>query len=47
MPFVELDQSPLNPEAGPARIYYREAGSGVPLVFLHGGWGYEIYPFDH
>ena len=29
---------------GPAEIYYREFGSGVPLVFLHGGWGYEIYP---
>src|SRR5690242_10050261 len=32
--------------AGPARIYYREAGAGIPLVFLHGGWGYEVYPFD-
>jgi pimeloyl-ACP methyl ester carboxylesterase len=31
---------------GPARIYYREAGAGAPLVFLHGGWGYEVYPFD-
>jgi len=27
-----------------AEIYYREFGSGAPLVFLHGGWGYEIYP---
>jgi haloalkane dehalogenase len=32
--------------AGPVRIYYREAGAGIPLVFLHGGWGYEVYPFD-
>jgi len=32
---------------GPSRIYYREAGVGTPLVFLHGGWGYEVYPFDH
>ena len=32
--------------AGPARIYYRETGAGIPLVFLHGGWGYEVYPFD-
>jgi 3-oxoadipate enol-lactonase len=32
--------------AGPARIYYREAGAGIPLVFLHGGWGYEVYPFE-
>jgi pimeloyl-ACP methyl ester carboxylesterase len=31
---------------GPARIYYRDAGGGTPLVFLHGGWGYEVYPFD-
>ena len=31
---------------GPARIYYRDAGAGVPLLFLHGGWGYEVYPFD-
>lgn len=32
--------------AGLACIYYREAGAGTPLVFLHGGWGYEVYPFD-
>jgi pimeloyl-ACP methyl ester carboxylesterase len=31
---------------GPARIHYREAGAGPPLLFLHGGWGYEVYPFD-
>src|SRR5437660_156251 len=34
------------PFAGPARIYYRDTGAGAPLVFLHGGWGYEVYPFD-
>jgi pimeloyl-ACP methyl ester carboxylesterase len=33
-------------ETGPARLYYRESGAGMPLVFLHGGWGYEAYPFD-
>ena len=27
-------------------IRCREYGSGEPLVVLHGGWGYEIYPFD-
>jgi pimeloyl-ACP methyl ester carboxylesterase len=44
-------------QAGPARLYYREFGAGIPatgqhmalphqdLVFLHGGWGYEVYPF--
>jgi pimeloyl-ACP methyl ester carboxylesterase len=30
----------------PVRIHYREAGSGPSIVILHGGWGYEIYPFD-
>ncbi len=47
MPFVKLAHSPL--AGGPAEIYYREFGSGdsgVALVFLHGGWGYEIYPID-
>jgi pimeloyl-ACP methyl ester carboxylesterase len=28
------------------RIHYREIGKGKPLIFLHGGWGYQIYPFD-
>jgi len=32
--------------AGPARIHIRDAGAGTPLIFLHGGWGYEVYPFD-
>ena len=36
--FVEI------PGASP--IYCREAGAGPALVFLHGGWGYEVYPFD-
>jgi len=44
VPLVKLRHSPL--AGGPAEIYYREFGSGVPLVFLHGGWGYEIYPLD-
>jgi pimeloyl-ACP methyl ester carboxylesterase len=25
---------------------FREVGAGPPLVFLHGGWGYEIYALD-
>src|SRR5437773_11469266 len=33
-------------DLGPARIYYRDAGAGATLLFLHGGWGYEVYPFD-
>jgi len=27
-------------------IYYRDIGSGPPLLILHGGWGYEFYPFE-
>ncbi len=45
LPFIEIEKSPFaNHQA--TRIYYREEGRGVPLIFLHGGWGYEIYPFD-
>jgi pimeloyl-ACP methyl ester carboxylesterase len=44
--YVELHASPLAPGRSPVRIRYRDAGSGPPVVFLHGGWGYEFYPFD-
>ncbi len=28
-------------------LYVRDLGSGEPpIVVLHGGWGYEFYPFD-
>src|SRR5262245_5622630 len=27
-------------------LFYRDAGRGTPLLFLHGGWGYGMYPFD-
>jgi pimeloyl-ACP methyl ester carboxylesterase len=43
---VQLPASPLAPDVSPVHVYYREAGAGCPLLFLHGGWGYEIYPFD-
>ena len=46
MPFVTLPNSALVPGRVPVEIYYRESGHGEPLVFLHGGWGYEVYPFD-
>ena len=46
MPHIDLASSPLAPGLSPVRVYYREAGTGRPLVILHGGWGYEIYPFD-
>ncbi|HKP87195.1 MAG TPA: alpha/beta hydrolase [Blastocatellia bacterium] len=48
MSFITVNQSPLLPGVSPVEIHYREYGnaSGTPLVFLHGGWGYEVYPFD-
>ena len=44
MPHVTIRHSSL--AGGPAEIHFRDSGSGIPLVFLHGGWGYEIYPLD-
>jgi len=50
VPFVTLGGSPLAPGVSPVRIHYRVGrlpeGSRSPIVFLHSGWGYEIYPFD-
>jgi len=46
MPFVELKNSPHAPGIQPVQIYYRDAGSGQPVVFLHGGWGYGVYPIE-
>ena len=46
LPTLELLQSPHAPGISPVTIHYREFGSGRPLVFLHGGWGYGVYPFD-
>jgi pimeloyl-ACP methyl ester carboxylesterase len=43
---VDLDASPLSPGVSPVRIHYREFGAGEPLLVLHGGWGYGMYPFD-
>ncbi len=44
MPFVTIENSPL--ARGKAEIHYREFGAGAPLLFLHGGWGYHIYPIN-
>jgi pimeloyl-ACP methyl ester carboxylesterase len=41
-----IPASPLAPDVSPVPIHYREFGGGVPLMILHGGWGYDIYPFD-
>lgn len=46
MPTLELLHSPHAPALSPVTIHYREFGRGRPLVFLHGGWGYGVYPFD-
>jgi pimeloyl-ACP methyl ester carboxylesterase len=46
VPIAEIPSSPLAPGVSPVRIHYRDIGAGRPLVVLHGGWGYEIYPFD-
>ena len=46
MPTVSLQASPLVPSVSPVEISYREEGAGVPLVLLHGGWGYGLNPFN-
>jgi len=46
VPHLDLPQSSLAPGLSPVTIHYREFGHGKPLVFLHGGWGYAVYPFD-
>ena len=46
MALAHLHSSALAPGVTPVRIHYREVGAGPPIVILHGGWGYDIYPFD-
>jgi pimeloyl-ACP methyl ester carboxylesterase len=46
VPTLELPRSPHAPDISPVSIHYREFGRGRPLVILHGGWGYGVYPFD-
>ena len=46
MPSLQLVHSLHAPDLSPVTIHYREVGKGRPLVFLHGGWGYGVYPFD-
>jgi 3-oxoadipate enol-lactonase len=43
---VRLARSPVAPELGPVTVHCRDVGTGPPLVLLHGGWGWEAYPFD-
>ena len=44
MPFVTIEHSPLAGRR--AEIHYREFGTGRPLLFLHSGWGYHIFPIN-
>ena len=45
MPSARISHSAL--AGGPAQLAYRSAGDDEQVVvMLHGGWGYEIYPFD-
>lgn len=46
MPSIELASSPHAPGIIPVKIHCRDHGQGSPLLFLHGGWGYDVYPFD-
>lgn len=50
VPFVQLAATPLAPAAGAVDLYYRDhrrdREPAEPLLILHGGWGYEFYPFD-
>ncbi|MFZ1007794.1 MAG: alpha/beta hydrolase [Candidatus Sulfotelmatobacter sp.] len=43
---MELQKSPHAPGVRPVKIHCRDVGSGLPVVFLHGGWGYRVYPIN-
>ncbi len=40
--YIELDLETRQPS-----IFCREFGEGPPMLFLHGGWGYDMYAFDN
>ena len=46
MPYASLASSPLLPGISPVEVYYRDEGQGTPLLLLHSGWGYDLYPFN-
>ena len=49
VPTASLKSSPLVPDRSPVDIYFRDEGEGseaLPLVLLHGGWGYSLNPFN-
>jgi pimeloyl-ACP methyl ester carboxylesterase len=41
-----IPSSPVEPSRRSPEILVREAGAGPAVVLLHGGWGWEAYPFD-
>src|SRR5271165_3375243 len=42
MPVVTIS-APLR-----ATLFFERYGNaGIPLIFLHGGWGYSLYPITH
>jgi pimeloyl-ACP methyl ester carboxylesterase len=43
---MRLPSSPLLPGVSPVEVHVRRAGAGPPLLLLHGGWGYQAYPWD-
>jgi pimeloyl-ACP methyl ester carboxylesterase len=43
---VLLSRSPVAPGRSPVRVALRDEGAGPALVLLHGGFGYEAYPWD-
>jgi len=45
MPFVELAESPHAPGIRPVAYSLPRSSGAAPLIFLHGGWGYGVYPF--
>lgn len=45
MPSIDLHKSAFSKNNETIKIYYQEYGKGFPLIFLHSGWGHEIYNF--
>ncbi len=46
VPFLTIARSPVQRDPAPVRVHVRERGEGPAVVILHGGWGYEAYPYD-
>jgi pimeloyl-ACP methyl ester carboxylesterase len=45
MAHVLLD-GPFARGGASARVHVRDHGAGPAVLLLHGGWGYEVYPFE-